>query len=74
MNPIVARNNQINVTRYVIEIGPPGAGTSFDGDCLWSSDTTRFVEYNNSRYLTIAAFRAATGNEASGVQSPSCAP
>lgn len=71
---IVARNNQINVSRYVIELNSvaPGATFSFDGDCLWTSDTGRFVETPQGKFLTIQAWRAATGQEPNGTQSATC--
>lgn len=73
INPIVARGNTVVVSRYVIEwTSPVESGTSFDGDCLWTSDSGRFIKWPSGQYLTITAWRSATGNEANGTQSATC--
>ncbi|MPZ14495.1 MAG: hypothetical protein GEU73_08745 [Chloroflexi bacterium] len=72
-NPIVARGNQINVTRYVIELTTSVAeGTTFDGNCLYTSDPGRFVTWGGVTYTTLDAFRSGAGQETSGSSSPSC--
>jgi hypothetical protein len=72
-NPIVARGNEIHVSRYVIELtGPPAVGTSFDGNCLYTSDPNRFVKWGNATYRNLAAFRSGAGQELTGSSSSSC--
>lgn len=70
--PIVARGNTIVVSRYVVEIAQATADSSFDGDCLWTSDPTRFVKWSTGTYPSLAAWRAATGQETNGQQSATC--
>jgi hypothetical protein len=68
VNPIVARDNVIKVGRYIIEINAPiESGTSFDGNCLMTSDPTRYITWGGDRYDDLAAFRRATGQEARGM-------
>ena len=71
INPIVARGNQINVGVYVIELTSTLSGVAFDGDCLYTSDPTRFAKWGNVRYDTLAAFRS-LGQEVQGESRPSC--
>lgn len=67
VNPIVARQNVIKVGRYVVEITSPiDPGTSFDGNCLMTSDPDRFIEWGAARYGDLAAFRAGSGQEGNG--------
>lgn len=71
-NPIVARGNLINVTNYVLEFSSSlPSGTSFDQDCLYTSDPSRFVKWGGVLYGSIAAFRG-LGQEANGTSSSSC--
>jgi parallel beta-helix repeat protein len=73
MTKIIASDNCIVVSRYVIELsGAPASGTSFNGNTLYTSDSGRFVKWNGSTYLSLSAFQSATGQEANGVQSQSC--
>jgi len=73
LNTIVTKGNKISTSYYVIELsGPPAAGTSFDNDCLHTTDTTRFVKWNGQQYDDLAAFQSATGQENNGTQSSSC--
>ena len=51
----------------------PAAGSRFDGNCLYTTDPGRFVKWGGQTYGSLAAFRQATGQEASGTQSPTCA-
>lgn len=73
VGPIVSRRNVINVSRYVVEIssGIP-AGMSFDYDCFWTSDSSRFIKWGGSTYGSMSAFRSATGHEVHGTESPDC--
>lgn len=67
----VLRDNRMNVSRYVIELSQaPGPGSSFDRDCLYTSDASRFVKWANVNYATLSAFRAATGQEMNGSVGP----
>jgi hypothetical protein len=69
VNPIIARDNVIEVGRYVIEINAPiESGTSFDGNCLITSDPTRYITWGGDRYDDLTAFRRATGQETSGTE------
>jgi hypothetical protein len=72
--PIVARSNIFRVSRYVFEMreGTSFAGTSFDGDCLWSSNPESFIEWAGRNYGNLSDFRNATGMEANGRQSAAC--
>jgi parallel beta-helix repeat protein len=63
---IYSRNNRILVTRYVIE-AVFANGSTFDFDCLYSNDPTgRFVETPQGKFSSLAAWRAATGQEQNG--------
>jgi parallel beta-helix repeat protein len=72
--PIVARNNIFRVSRYVFEMreGTSFTGTSFDGDCLWSSNPESFIEWAGRHYGSLADFISGTGMEANGRQSANC--
>jgi hypothetical protein len=72
--PIVARNNVFRVSRYIFETRPGTnfAGTSFDGDCLWSVNPESFLKWEDVDYFKLSEFTAATGMEANGRQSPDC--
>lgn len=73
VGPIVSRRNAIQVSGRVIEIQSPiPPGTSFDEDCLWTSDPDRFIEWQSEMYLSLSAFATATGQEANGIESPDC--
>jgi len=72
LNPFVTQGNCWVVSRYVIELTTTAAaGTSFEGDTLWTSDPDRFVKWNNTRYGSLPSFQK-TGQETTGVQSPTC--
>src|SRR5206468_1304218 len=67
----ITNNNIFQVSAYVFEFsGTPAAGSDFNNDCLQSSDPTRFFEWNNVRYGTLAGFQAATGQELAGRLGP----
>ena len=74
VGPIISRGNVFSVSRYVIEISSsiPGA-TDFDYDCLWTSDSSRFVKWGGSTYSSLSQFHNATGHEEHGVESSTCA-
>lgn len=67
----VSRSNVIQVTRYVMEFnGTPLPGSSFDLDCLQTTDPLRFINWAGTRYPTLQAFRTATGQELAGRMGP----
>lgn len=72
-NPIVSRNNVIQVGRYAIVLDEPAPGTSFDGDCLFSSDPERFIKWDDEYYETLGDFTSTTGQEENGIQGTDCA-
>jgi hypothetical protein len=63
---IRARNNVFAGTRYVLEKVNPVV-LDFDGDDLFTTDTTRFVRWQGTAYSTLAALRTATGQELQGL-------
>ena len=42
---------------------PIVAGHSWDGDCLYTSDPSRFVKWGGATYGSLAAFRSATAGK-----------
>jgi hypothetical protein len=72
LSPIVAKNNCIVVSRYVIELSDsPASGTNFDADTLYTSDSGRFVKWGGSLYTNLAKFQA-MGQEKNGTQAKTC--
>lgn len=68
---MVVSGNRWDVDRYVYELTSfPPDGSSFDGNCLWTADTTRFVKWGGTRYYDLPSFRAATGQESHGMMGP----
>lgn len=66
----VSRNNVLRVSRYVVEInGAPRVYTSFDGDCMQTSDPERFWDLGGVRYPDLASLQAA-GHESNGREGP----
>jgi hypothetical protein len=63
------RDNVFRVSRYVVEMGNPRPGTSFDGDCMETSDPSRFWELGGTRLNGLAAVQSA-GHEATGRSGP----
>jgi hypothetical protein len=66
---IRARNNVIAGTRYTLyKVNP----VSWDGngDDLYTTDPTRLVYWHGTRYDTLAAYQAALGQEAQGLEAP----
>jgi parallel beta-helix repeat protein len=73
LSPMVARNNCIQVSRYVIEFfETPGSSTSFDYDTMWTSDSSRFVKWGSSNYSSLTSFRSGANQEQNGQQSTNC--
>lgn len=71
ISTLVVTNNVWQTGRYIFEItNLPGSGTTFDRNCMATTDPTRFIKYGNVRYPDLAAFRAATGQEANGRVGP----
>lgn len=60
------RDNIFRVSRYVIELNVVKPESTFDGDCFYTNDTTRFVNYMNTPYMSFDNFRLASGQEANG--------
>jgi hypothetical protein len=63
------RNNVLAGTRYVLEKYNlvPWSG---DWDDFYTSDPTRFVRWEGTRYDTLAAYRAGVGQELNGISAP----
>jgi parallel beta-helix repeat protein len=79
LSPIVSRRNTFHTSRYVFEATqwPRPAGESFDYDCMFSTDSSRFVKWGSAGgsayYTSLSSFQAATGQEMNGRQSQDCA-
>lgn len=70
-NQIVASDNFINVSRYVMEFtSTVRTGTTFNRDCLWTSDPDRFIKWGGSQY-SFARFQT-MGQEAQGQSHSAC--
>lgn len=66
---IRARNNVIVGTRYAFyKVNP--VTWSGNGDDLYTTDASRLVSWMGTRYDTLAAFRAALGQEPNGLSAP----
>jgi len=66
---IRARNNVMAGTRYALyKVNP--VVWSGDGDDLYTTDATRLVSWLGTRYDTLAAYRAALGQELQGLAAP----
>lgn len=73
LSPIVTDGNCIDVEYYAIALGGlPPDGTAFNSDQLYTSDDSRFVEWDGTKYRDIESFHAATGQEPDGVQAAGC--
>lgn len=67
LGPITMRGNTLRVGRYVIEfLETPPAATSLDEDCLFTSDSGRFIKWGDTRYASLTAFQHGTGQERQG--------
>jgi parallel beta-helix repeat protein len=72
-SPIVSRGNCFDVTGYVFQFWNTPQGMDFDGDQLWSSDPSRFIDWGRGRaFGSLDEFRAQTGQERSGVEERGC--
>ncbi len=82
LSPIISRGNTYHASRYVLELGwedPSANGSSFDSDCLTTTDPDRFVKWDGSYYYSLAAFQAGSGQElnatcAAGTPTPTPTP
>ena len=69
----ISRDNVISVTLYVMEFkNEPASGSSLDGDCFWTTDSSRFVKWEGTRYGSLAEFQSATGQEPNATVSETC--
>lgn len=70
---ITSRRNIILVDRKVIEIGSiSNTASSFDQDCLWTTDPNRFISWRQTEYPDLATFQNSTGQESNGIEGPDC--
>jgi len=66
------RNNIFRSTRYVIEdMGENISGVTWDYDNLFTTDSGRFVKWDDVRYADLAEFSGATGFETHGMSAVS---
>jgi parallel beta-helix repeat protein len=64
---IYARNNVWAGTAYALENYNTSQPINLDYDDLWNGASGNLVRWNNINYATLAAFRAATGQEPHGL-------
>jgi hypothetical protein len=64
---IRARNNVFAATRYALSKSH-SVPLDWNGDDLYSTSTSRLVRWLSASYATLPLFRAATGQEAQGIQ------
>jgi hypothetical protein len=64
---ITARNNVWSGTAYALENYNTGQPMDLDYDDLWNGDQSDLVRWDDTRYATLAAFTAATGQEPHGL-------
>jgi len=64
---IYARNNVWAGAAYALENYNTGQPISLDYDELWNGASGNLVRWNSTNYATLAAFRAATGQEVHGL-------
>lgn len=71
---IISRNNSLKTGRYVIEINSPAPGAvyDFDYDCLYTTDSTRFVEFPTGKWYSFKDFQTLGKQEANGISHTSC--
>jgi hypothetical protein len=63
----VLSGNCFNVSRYVIEFSQaPASGSSFDFDTLSTTDSGRFIKWNNGTFGSLTSFQNSTGQERNG--------
>lgn len=63
------RNNLVAGTRYVLEKVNPIVWNG-DWDDFYTTDPTRLVRWQGTRYNTLAAYQAALGQEVNGISAP----
>jgi len=64
---IYARNNVWAGTAYAVENYNTGQPIDLDYDDLWNGGSGDLVRWNSTRYATLVAFTAATGQEPHGL-------
>jgi hypothetical protein len=73
LSPIVSRRNTFQVSGYVFSLTesrlPPGS--SFDEDCISTTDSERFVKSGGARFAGLAEVQA-VGQEINGRQTTDC--
>ena len=73
ISPLVSSGNCYQVSRYAMEVdGPLPPGSYLDNDVFFSTDSDRFIKWNEVRYGTLREFQAATDLEPNGVTSEEC--
>jgi hypothetical protein len=74
LTPIVSRRNVFQVSAYVFILteSPLPPGTSFDEDCVSTTDPERFAKWSGSVYYSTLAELQATGAEPNGRQTTDC--
>lgn len=71
--PIVSSGNNYQTSRYIFELKDTPAGPSkFDGDCIYTTDKSRFIKWGSRRILNFEDFKAKTGQEKKGINSQNC--
>jgi len=64
---IVSRNNIYAGTHFALSTWSDPGSIDFDYDNLFTTDPSRFVDWDGTRYGDLAAFSAGTGHEIHGV-------
>ncbi len=71
----ISRGNIYQCDRYIFEFKDvPSSGSSLNYDCMWSTDSSRFVKWGGTLYGNLASFQTATGQELNGNQTQNCSP
>jgi hypothetical protein len=64
---VYARNNIWSGISYALRNKSVGQPVDLDNDNLWNGNTDDLVDWNDTKYATLAAFAQATGQEAHGL-------
>jgi hypothetical protein len=74
LSPIVSRRNIFQASAYVFILveSPLPAGTSFDEDCVSTTDPERFIKWSGGVYYTSLAELQAVGQETNGRETTDC--
>jgi hypothetical protein len=74
LSPIISRRNVFQVSGYVFILpeSPLPPGTSFDEDCVSSTDPERFIKWSGNVYYTGLAELQSVGQEPNGRQTTDC--